>query len=62
VTEGNLHASKTAVIVPKRNPTALAAPSELTRRFKRDGTVAASFRRHDLTDAKIPRSRSPARS
>jgi hypothetical protein len=61
VTEGNLHASKTAVIVPKRNPTALAAPSELTRRLKRDGTVA-SFRRHDMTDAMIPRSRSPARS
>ncbi|MGE3294881.1 MAG: transporter substrate-binding domain-containing protein [Geminicoccaceae bacterium] len=54
ITEGNFHIAETAVIVPKDNPVALEAASELMRRMKRDGTVAASFRRHGMEDAVIP--------
>ena len=54
VTEGNFHVAETAVIVPKGNPAALAAASELMRRMKRDGIVAASFRRHGMADAVTP--------
>ena len=54
VTEGNFHVAETAVIVPKGNPAALAVASELMRRMKRDGSVAASFRRHGMEDAVIP--------
>ena len=53
VTEGSFHAAETAVIVPRGNSEALEAASELMRRLKRDGTVAASFRRHGMEDAVI---------
>ena len=54
VTEGNFHTVETVVIVPKGNPGALEAASGLMRRMKRDGSVAASFRRHGMEDAVIP--------
>ena len=54
VTEGNFHVAETAVIVPKGNPAAVEAASELMRRLKRDGIVAASFRRHGMTEAVVP--------
>lgn len=54
VTEGNFHVAETAVIVPKGNPAALEVATELMRRLKRDGTVAASFRHHGMKDAVIP--------
>lgn len=54
ITEGNFHVAETAVAVPKGNTQALRAASELVRRMKADGTVAASFRRHDMADAVIP--------
>jgi polar amino acid transport system substrate-binding protein len=54
VTEGNFHVAETAAIVPNGNPAALEAASELIRRMKEDGTVAASFRRHGMADAVIP--------
>lgn len=54
VTEGNFHVAETAVCVPKGRPGALAAASDLVRRMKADGTVAASFRRHGMDTAVIP--------
>lgn len=54
VTEGNFHVAETAVCVPKGNPAVLHLASELVRRMKADGTVAASFRRHGMPDAMIP--------
>ena len=54
ISEGNFHVAETAVIVPTGNPAALAGASELMNRLKRDGTVAASFRRHGMADAVIP--------
>lgn len=54
ITEGNFHVAETAVAVPKGNPERLRLASDLVARMKSDGTVAASFRRHDMADAVIP--------
>lgn len=54
VTAGNFHVAETAVAVPKGRPEALRLASELIRRMKADGTVAASFRRHGMPEAVIP--------
>ena len=54
VTKGNFHVAETAVCVPKGRPDALAAASELVRRMKAEGTVAASFHRHGMKSAVIP--------
>ncbi|WP_134682110.1 transporter substrate-binding domain-containing protein [Paracoccus ravus] len=54
ITEGNFHVAETAIAVPKGNPEALRLASDLVRQMKADGTVAASFHRHDMPDAVIP--------
>ncbi len=54
IAEGSFHRAETAVAVPKGRPEALAAATELVRRMKAEGTVAASFRRHGMPEAVIP--------
>lgn len=55
ITEGNFHVAETAVAAPRGAPAgALEAASDLVRRMKAEGTVAASFRRHGMPEAVIP--------
>jgi polar amino acid transport system substrate-binding protein len=54
VTEGNFHIAETALAVPKGHPEVLRLASELIRKMKAEGTVMASFRRHNMPDAVVP--------
>lgn len=55
VTAGNFHVAETALAVPKGRPEVLRLASVLVRRMKTDGTVMASFRRHGMPDAVVPK-------
>jgi polar amino acid transport system substrate-binding protein len=54
VTEGNFHIAETALAVPKGHPEVLRLASELIRKMKAEGTVMASFHRHNMPDAVVP--------